>query len=42
VYRDSDLLLGSYNVPLEYDPDLIAQVTAAAPFLAPAAFTRKQ
>lgn len=43
VYRDSDLLLGSYNVPLEYDPDLIAQVTAAAPLcLAPAAFTREQ
>ncbi|KAL4858339.1 Insulin-degrading enzyme-like 1 [Chlorella vulgaris] len=28
VFGDADLLLGSYSVPLEYDPDLIAQVVA--------------
>ncbi len=26
VYRDADLLLGAYNVPLEYDEGLIRQV----------------
>jgi hypothetical protein len=26
VYGDADLLLSSYSVPLEYDPDLIQQV----------------
>jgi hypothetical protein len=30
VFGDADLLLGSYNVPLEYDPDLIAQVGVGA------------
>ncbi len=34
MYRDADLLLGAYYVPLEYDEALIRQVGTAAVLLA--------